>query len=65
MTRTEKIDNAVCAAGELISALADKGPVNSEQARLLVLAAVRAVVPNFKGWEARDSAIRILKDLEK
>jgi hypothetical protein len=65
MTRTEKIDDAVSAAGELISALQEKGPINSEQARVLVLAAARAVVPNFEEWEAHDSAIRVLADLEK
>ena len=65
MTRPEKIDDAVCAVGQLISALQEKGPSNSEQARLLVLAAARAVVPNFEEWEAHDSAIRVLADLEK
>ena len=64
MTRTEKIDDAVSAAGELISALQEKGPINSEQARVLVLAAARAAVPNFEEWEANDSAIRILADLK-
>ena len=64
MTRTEKIDDAVCAAGQLISALEKVGPINSEQARVLVLAAARAVVPNFEEWEARDSAIRIVAELE-
>jgi hypothetical protein len=65
MTRTEKIDDAVCAAGQLISALQEVGPVNPEQVRLLVLAAARAAVPNFHKWEANDSVIRILADLEK
>jgi hypothetical protein len=64
-TRTERIDNAVCAAGQLISALQEKGPINPEQARVLVLAAARAAVPHFEEWEAHDSAIRVLADLEK
>ena len=64
MTRTEKIDDAVCAAGQLISALQEQGPINREQVRLLVLAAASAAVPNFKEWEANDSVIRILADLK-
>jgi glutaredoxin-related protein len=65
VNRSEKIDEAVCAAGELISALEQVGLINSAQARILVHAAVRAAVPNFKDWEARDSATRIMADLEK
>jgi hypothetical protein len=64
MTRTEKIDDAVGAAGQLISALQEKGPINPEQARVLVLAVARAAVPNFEEWEAHDSAIRIVAELE-
>ena len=62
--RTERIDAAVSAAGQLISALSEKGPINSDQADLLVTASVRAIVPNAKDWEIRDGAVRILKELE-
>jgi hypothetical protein len=65
MTRTERIDAAVSDAGQLISALLDKGPLNPEQCSVLVMAAARAVVENFEDCEARDSAIRILKELEE
>ena len=57
--RTERIDAAVGAGGELIAALMDEGPINPRQARLIVLAAVRAAVPNFQEWEVRKSAERI------
>src|SRR5262249_1810692 len=57
--RTERIDNAVASAGELIAALMDEGPINPRQARVIVLATVRAAVPNFKEWEVRRSAERI------
>ena len=62
--RTDKLDVAVGAAGELIGALMDQGPVNPQQARLIVEAVVRAVVPNAKTWELRDSASRIAAELE-
>lgn len=62
--RTERIDAAVSAAGELISALSEKGPINSDQADLLVTASVRAIVPNAEDWEIHDGAVRILKELE-
>jgi hypothetical protein len=64
MTRTEKIDAAVSDAGQLISALLEMGPLTPAQCSVLVMAAARAVVPNFEEWEARDSAIRIVKELE-
>jgi hypothetical protein len=57
--RTERIDNAVASAGELIAALQDEGPVTPRQARVIVFAAVRAAVPNFEEWEVRKSAERI------
>jgi hypothetical protein len=62
MTRTERIDAAVSDAGQLITALLEKGPLNPAQCRL-VLAAARAVVENFEEWEAHDAAIRIVKQL--
>jgi len=62
--RATKIDDAVSAAGELIGMLLTKGPVGPGQARLIVEAAVRAAVPNFEGWELRDSARRIATELE-
>jgi polyhydroxyalkanoate synthesis regulator phasin len=63
--RTEKIDNAVSKAGELIGVLLKNGEVTPEQARVLVTAAVRASVPNFKEHEIRDSAQRIAGELER
>jgi hypothetical protein len=62
--RTDRIDSAVSAAGELIGMLMTKGPVGAEQARLIVEAVVRAAVPNFEGWELRNSASRIAAELE-
>jgi hypothetical protein len=64
MTREEKIERAVAGAGELISALQEHGPITPAQARLLVLAAGRAAVPNLESWEAFDAAQRIAKELE-
>ena len=64
VTRTERIDAAVSDAGQLITALLEKGPLNPEQCSVLVHAAARAVVENFEEWEARDAAIRIVKELE-
>ena len=62
--RTGRIDDAVSSAGELIGLLMTEGPVGPGQARLIIEAAVRAVVPNFEEWEIRDSAQRIVADLE-
>jgi hypothetical protein len=62
--RSERIDDAVAKAGELIGALMTKGPVGPGQARLIVEAVVRAAVPNFEGWEVRDAAKRIASELE-
>ena len=64
MKRTERIDAAVADAGQLISCLLEAGPLTPAQCSVLVMAAARAVVPNFEEWEARDSAGRILKELE-
>jgi hypothetical protein len=64
MTRNEKIERAVAGAGELISALEEHGPINSAQARLLVLAAARPAVPRLESWEVWDAAKRIAKELE-
>ena len=64
MTRAGKIDAAVSDAGRLISALLEFGPLTAAQCSVLVMAAVRAVVPNFQEWEARDGAIRIVKEME-
>jgi hypothetical protein len=61
--RAEKIDAAVCAASELISALESEGPVNSAQVRLLVLAAVRASVSNAEPWEIKTAVERVAGDL--
>jgi len=64
VTRAEKIDAAVSDTGQLISALLEAGPLTPAQCSVLVMAAARAVVPNFEPWEARDSAARIVKELE-
>jgi hypothetical protein len=65
MTRTDRIDTAVSAAGSLITALTEQGPLNGEQMRVLVEAAVRAAVPNAEAWEIVSSARRIADDLER
>ena len=57
--RADRIDDAVSAASELIGHLQDQGPVTPGQARLIVLAAVRAAVPGAETWEVRESAARI------
>jgi hypothetical protein len=60
--RTDRIDAAVGAAGEFIGLLMDKGPISPEQARVIVMAAVRAAVPNAEPFEIRDSAQRIVDE---
>jgi hypothetical protein len=62
--RTDRIDAAVSAGGELVGALIDLGPINPEQAKLIVEATVRAAVPNAEDWEVRESAARIATELE-
>jgi hypothetical protein len=62
--RTDRIDNAVSAGAELLGFLSREGPITPGQARLVIEAAVRAVVPNAKNWEVRDSATRIAGELE-
>jgi hypothetical protein len=61
--RANRLDTAVSAAGELIGALMDRGPINPPQARLIVEAVVRATVPNAEGFEVRESAARIVAEL--
>ena len=63
--RTERIDAAVASAGELIAALQDWGPVVPNQAKVIVMAAVRAEVPNAQDWEIKQSAVRVSQDLKK
>ena len=60
VARTERIDAAVSAAGELIGCLLIEGPVTPGQARLIVEGVVRATVPNAEGFEVRESAARIV-----
>jgi hypothetical protein len=60
--RAQRLDEAVAAAGELIGYLEEKGPVTPAQARLIVLAVVRATVPHAEGWEVRESAARIVAE---
>jgi hypothetical protein len=62
--RTERLDAAVSAGGELIGLLLQEGPVTPGQARLVIEATVRAAVPNARDWEVRQSAARIAAELE-
>jgi hypothetical protein len=62
--RTNRIDDAVSAGAELLGFLSRQGPITPGQARLVIEAAVRAVVPNAEDWEVRDSATRIAEELE-
>jgi hypothetical protein len=62
--RTDRIDAAVSAGGELIGLLLQEGPVTPGQARLVVEAVVRAAVPNAEDWELRESATRIATELK-
>ena len=52
MTRTDRIDNA------------DFGPVTPQQAKLIMVAAARAVVTNIEEFEIRDSAVRVAGELK-
>jgi hypothetical protein len=61
--REQKIDEAICSACELLGALHKGGPINAAQTRLIIEAAVRAVVPNFAEFEIRDSAKRMHNEL--
>src|SRR6516164_2208932 len=63
--RTERIDAAVGAGGELVGCLLQEGPVTPGQARLIVEAVVRAAVLNAEDWEVRESAARIATELER
>ena len=60
-SRTDRIDAALGAAGELISALMEKGPMTPDQAHLLVMAAVRAQVSNVEEFEVRERAALIVR----
>jgi hypothetical protein len=62
--RSNRIDDAVSKAGELIGALQQHGEITPGQARVIVESVVRAEVPNFEAWEIRDSAQRIVGELE-
>jgi hypothetical protein len=63
MTRRERIEDAVCKAGELIGALEEHGPITPEQTRILVHAVARAAVPNLEAWEVWQAATLISKEL--
>jgi hypothetical protein len=62
--RTERIDDAVASAGELIGFLQQEGTVTPGQARFIVEAVVRSAVPNAEDWEVRESAARIATELK-
>jgi hypothetical protein len=64
MSRMAKIDAAVSAGGELVSALLAEGPLNHAQVRLIIEAAVRAAVLNAEEFEVRESVTRIVGELE-
>jgi hypothetical protein len=64
MTRADRIDNAVSAASELITALMDLGPIAPAQAKLIMVAAARAAVTNIQEFEVRDSATRVAAEIE-
>jgi hypothetical protein len=63
--RKEKIDGAICAAGNLIGTLLDHGPINPAQAGVIITAAVRAVVPNVEPFEIRERAKVIVAEMSK
>jgi hypothetical protein len=65
MSRSEKIDGAVCAAAELVGALLEHGSINSAQAGVIITAAVRAALPNVQLFEIRERAKVIAADLER
>ena len=46
--REEKIDAAICAAGALISALLEQGPLTPAQAEVIIAAAVAKAVPKLR-----------------
>jgi hypothetical protein len=62
--RTDRIDDAIAAAGELIAALIDLGPIAPAQAKLIMMAAARAAVANIEEHEVRDSATRVAAEIE-
>jgi hypothetical protein len=62
--RTDRIDDAVSAASQLVAALMDLGPVTPEQAKLIMVAAARAAVTNIEEFEVRDSATRVAAEIE-
>jgi hypothetical protein len=59
--RTDTIDAALGAAGELIGALMEAGPVTTQQAHLIAMAAVRARVANVEEFEIRERAALIVR----
>jgi hypothetical protein len=60
--RVAQIDTALGAAGELICALMEQGPINSKQARLIAMAAVKAKVSNAQEFEVRERAALIVRE---
>ena len=62
--RTDKIDDAIAAASELIAALMDLGPIAPAQAKLIMMAAARAAVTNIEEFEVRASATRVAAEIE-
>lgn len=62
--RENKIADAVCRGTELIAALMECGPVNSQQASLIIRAAVKAAVPNAEFWEICAVAREMVVDFD-
>jgi hypothetical protein len=65
MNRNQKIEQAIAAAGELIGKLLELGPVNAEQAGLIVAGNVRAFVPDVARIEIIERAEAVAADLGK
>ena len=62
--RTDKIDDAIAAATELIAALLDLGRIAPAQAKLIMMAAAKAAVTNIQEYEVRVSATRVAAEIE-
>jgi hypothetical protein len=65
MTRAERIEVPVCSGGQLVAALMQCGPINADQASLIIEATVRAVVANATFGEICEAARRVVVDLGK
>lgn len=64
-SRVQLIDDAISAGASLIAALMEVGPVNPQQGHVIIMAAVRAAVPNAEFFEVADRARLAMRDLSK